>query len=89
MSLEISLKFAKIKDIKRIIQNKIIDKLGSDYLDNYTLGLMSDDDKTWLLDIKTKQATIIADLNLLTTKTEIDNRKTFDEISKYKTILGG
>ena len=89
MLLEDKLKKAKIKDIKRIIHDKIIQKLGSDYLDNYTLGLMSQDDKDWLLDIKNKQAAIIADLNLLTTKTDIDNWNTFEEISKYITILGG
>ena len=50
---------------------------------------MRDEDKTWLLDMRSKQSTIIDELNLKTTKIDIDNWNTFREISKYITILGG
>ena len=87
--IENKLKQAKTKDIKRIITGKIIQKLGDNYLDDYVLGLMSDENKAWLLDIKTKQTIIISDLNTKTTQSDIDGWNTFEEISKQITILEG
>lgn len=77
-----SIRTSKIKDIKRLIKNKITTKLGENYLEDYIFNNMDIADRTWLEDKQTKQNDLIITLTSITDENNLYAWHTYKEISK-------